>query len=236
MKKFIVIFLTLLLFFSVSPHVFAQDTCSSADIPGFNFEGQPAKLGDPLTVAIQTSPALFNKNVTVKVTNAATGAVFVETSIPINGSGLARFSVVLPAEGRYTIDVSVGGKTCFESNYSFSPSAGTDFPKPPNSGSSITGSCGEAYIDTAIGCVPYGDKNALIGFILRWGLGIGGGIAFLLLLVAGFQITTSRGDPNKLKAGQELMTSAIAGLLLLIFSLVILRIIGFDILNISSFK
>ncbi len=91
-------------------------------------------------------------------------------------------------------------------------------------------------INTAIGCIPINDQNALAGFLLRWGLGIAGGVAFLLILVAGFQIMTSRGDPNRLKAGQELMTSAIAGLLLLIFSLVILRIIGFDILNIATFQ
>ncbi len=99
-----------------------------------------------------------------------------------------------------------------------------------------TCSNGSIGIDTAIGCVPIDSTNALIGFVLRFAVGIGGGIAFLLILVAGFQIMTSRGDPNRLKAGQELMTSAIAGLLLLIFSLVILRIIGFDILGITVFK
>jgi hypothetical protein len=109
---------------------------------------------------------------------------------------------------------------------------------PPGGGSglnSINGLCGDGFVDTAIGCIPIGNQNSLIGFFLRWGMGIGGGIAFLLILVAGFQIMTSRGDPNRLKAGQELMTSAIAGLLLLIFSLVILRIIGVDILNIPGF-
>jgi hypothetical protein len=106
-------------------------------------------------------------------------------------------------------------------------------PVVPNS---INGSCGVGFIDTAIGCIPYGDQNSLIGFFLKWGLGIGGGIAFLLIVVAGFQITTSRGDPNRLKAGQELMTSAIAGLLLLIFSLIILNIIGGSIFNISFFQ
>lgn len=94
---------------------------------------------------------------------------------------------------------------------------------------------GGAAINTAIGCVPFGDQNALLGFILRWALGIGGGIAFLLILVAGFQIMTSRGDPNRLKAGQELMTSAIAGLILLIFSIFVLRLIGVDILGIPGF-
>jgi hypothetical protein len=87
-------------------------------------------------------------------------------------------------------------------------------------------------IDTAIGCIPIGDTNALIGFILSWAIGIGGGIAFLLIIFAAFQIMTSSGNPDRLKAGQELMTSAIAGLILLIFSTFILRIIGVNILGI----
>lgn len=95
---------------------------------------------------------------------------------------------------------------------------------------------GGTSVNTAIGCIPIGDRAALVGFLLKWGIGIAGGIAFLLMLVAGFQILSSRGDPNKLKAGQELLSSAIAGLLLLILSLVVLRIIGFNILNISFFS
>lgn len=97
--------------------------------------------------------------------------------------------------------------------------------------------CGTAGtgIDTAIGCIPVSDTNALIGFILRWAMGIGGGIAFLLILVAGFLIITSQGDPQKVQAGKELLTSAIAGLLLIIFSVFILEIIGVDILDIPGF-
>ncbi len=99
----------------------------------------------------------------------------------------------------------------------------------------VQGRCGDGYIDTAIGCIPFTNTTSLISFILRWALGIAGGIAFLLILVAGFQIMTSRGDPNRLKAGQELLTSAIAGLILLIFSVFILRVIGVDILKIQGF-
>lgn len=89
-------------------------------------------------------------------------------------------------------------------------------------------------INTAIGCIPISDSNALIGFLLRWAIGVGGGIAFLLIVVAGFQIMTSTGNPERLKAGQELMTSAIAGLIMLIFSVFILRIIGIDILRLPG--
>jgi len=86
-------------------------------------------------------------------------------------------------------------------------------------------------INTAIGCIPISDTNAFIGFILRWAIGIGGGIAFLLIVYAGFMIMSSSGNPERLKAGQELLTSAIAGLIMLIFSVFILRVIGVDILG-----
>lgn len=90
-------------------------------------------------------------------------------------------------------------------------------------------------INTAIGCIPIQDTNSFLGFILKWAIGIGGGIAFLLIVYAGFMIMTSSGNPERIKAGQELLTSAIAGLILLIFSIFILKIIGVDILGIPGF-
>lgn len=90
-------------------------------------------------------------------------------------------------------------------------------------------------INTAIGCIPIENPDEFIGFILSWAIGIGGGIAFLLILFAGFQIMTSSGNPERLKAGQELMTSAIAGLVLLIFSVFILEVIGVNILGLPGF-
>lgn len=98
---------------------------------------------------------------------------------------------------------------------------------PPQGGKAGTG------IDTAIGCVPaLSDSSSLSTFILNWAIGIGGGIAFLLILFAGFQIMTSSGDPQRLKAGQELLTAAISGIIMLIFSVFILRVIGVNILGI----
>lgn len=90
-------------------------------------------------------------------------------------------------------------------------------------------SCG---IDTAIGCIPVENTNAFMSWILGWAVGVGGGIAFLLIVYASFMIMTSQGDPARLKAGQELLTSAISGLIMLIFSVFILNFIGIDILGI----
>ena len=97
-----------------------------------------------------------------------------------------------------------------------------------------SGGCGSDEIDTAIGCIPINDQNSLAGFFLRWAIGIGGGVAFILIIVAGFQMTTSSGDPKKLQASKELLTSAIGGLLLLIFSVVLLQLIGVEILQIPG--
>lgn len=72
--------------------------------------------------------------------------------------------------------------------------------------------------------------------ILPIAMGLGGVIAFLLIVFGGFQIILSAGNPDKVKAGKEMITSAIAGLLLIIFSVFILRLIGHDILNIPGFK
>lgn len=88
---------------------------------------------------------------------------------------------------------------------------------------------------TAFGCIKT-DPGAFVGEILRIGIGIGGGIAFLLILFGGFQILTSAGNPEQLAAGRELVTSAIMGLLLIIFSVFLLRLIGFNILGIPGFK
>lgn len=94
--------------------------------------------------------------------------------------------------------------------------------------------CG-AGIDTAIGCIPIGSGQEFTEFILKWALGIAGGVAFLLILYSGFMIMTSTGDPKKLQAGRELLTAAISGLVLLIFSVFILRLIGVDILGLPGF-
>jgi len=84
---------------------------------------------------------------------------------------------------------------------------------------------------TAIGCFPIGDAQSSLVFIFRWALGVGGGIAFLLIILASFQITSSAGNPEKIQAGKELLTSAVAGLIMLIFSYYILKVIGVDLLK-----
>ena len=111
---------------------------------------------------------------------------------------------------------------------------------PPDGGDSDRDSCRTCLnedkgVYTAIGCIPIGNMGGLIVAVLGFSAGIGGGITFLLIVYGGFIIMTSAGNPEKTQEGREIITNAIAGLLLIIFSAVILRIIGVDILKIPGF-
>lgn len=89
---------------------------------------------------------------------------------------------------------------------------------------------------TALGCIPVSNTSDFVAWFLKFAIGIGGGIAFLLMLFGAFQILTSSGDPERLKAGKELIGSALAGLLMIIFSLFLLQLIGVQILQIPGFS
>lgn len=89
-------------------------------------------------------------------------------------------------------------------------------------------------INTAIGCIPVNDTNAFAGWFLGWAIGVSGGLALLLIVFSGFQIMTAAGDPQKLQEGRELLTAAVSGLILIIFSIFLLRLIGVKILAIPG--
>ena len=92
------------------------------------------------------------------------------------------------------------------------------------------------YIWTAFGCLP-ADLSELIGtFIFTTGLGIAGGIAFLYFLYGSFLILTSAGNPEKIEEAKQIIVSALSGLLLIIFSVFILKVIGVDILRLPGFE
>lgn len=93
----------------------------------------------------------------------------------------------------------------------------------------------KSQLETALGCIPLNDTNQFVKWFLGWAIGIAGGIAFLLILFSGFQIMTASGNPERLQNGQELLTAAISGLILIIFSVFLLKLIGITILEIPGF-
>lgn len=87
---------------------------------------------------------------------------------------------------------------------------------------------------TAIGCV-YPDLKLIIEHqILGTGLGIAGTFTLGCIIYAAILMQISAGDAEKTKKAQELLTSCITGLIIIIFAIFILRIIGVDILRIPG--
>lgn len=89
-------------------------------------------------------------------------------------------------------------------------------------------------INTAIGCIKVGSGNELVNTILRLAIGLGGGIALALILYGVFIVTTSAGMPDKLKAGSEIITSAVIGLIFILLSIFLVHLIGINILGIPG--
>ncbi len=87
---------------------------------------------------------------------------------------------------------------------------------------------------TALGCVDTSPQG-VIKSSMNLGIGIGGAFSLMCIIYAAFMYQTSMGNPEKIKKGRDLMTSCISGLLLIIFSVFILRLIGYDILRLPGF-
>lgn len=89
--------------------------------------------------------------------------------------------------------------------------------------------------NTGIGPIN-ADPSGFARSILRIFLGLAGGILLILIILNGYKLMTSQGDPEKIKDAREGIIAAIAGILLIIFSLSILRLITSDILGIPGFS
>lgn len=85
---------------------------------------------------------------------------------------------------------------------------------------------------TGMGCVPLNVQEFIGTFIFSWGVGFAGGIALLCIIYSAFRMQTSMGNPEAIKKAQENLTACITGLILIIFSVFILRLIGVSILRI----
>ena len=96
-----------------------------------------------------------------------------------------------------------------------------------------SGPCGSGFCKTAIGDIstdPGGFVKKIFGTILS----LAGGVAIILIIISGYRLMASGGNPEKVQHAREQLTSAIVGLLFIIFSLSILQIIGVDILHIPG--
>lgn len=89
---------------------------------------------------------------------------------------------------------------------------------------------------TGLGCIQADLSGFITKTLLGWGIGLASIFALLCIIYSAFQLQTSRGNAEKIKKAQELLTSCIMGLMLIIFSIFILRVIGVGILQIPGFQ
>lgn len=89
-------------------------------------------------------------------------------------------------------------------------------------------------IRTAVGCIP-AKPESIIRTTIKIGLSIAGGTALLMIFTASFSLSTSMGDPKKTNDAKDMLSSAIIGLLFIIFSVTMLQFIGVKLFQIPGF-
>jgi hypothetical protein len=94
--------------------------------------------------------------------------------------------------------------------------------------------CPNGICHTALGDLPT-NLSALLTKVFSIALSIAGVVALGLIIASGYRLMISQGNPEQVKGAREQLTAAIVGLLFIIFSLVILQVIGVNILNIPGF-
>jgi len=90
-------------------------------------------------------------------------------------------------------------------------------------------------VKTALGCIPT-DPQTFIQAFFKWALPLAGLAAFILIIFGAISHITSAGNPEQQQKAKEMISAAITGLLLIIFSVVILQIIGVDILKLPGLE
>ncbi len=78
---------------------------------------------------------------------------------------------------------------------------------------------------TGLNCTPQ-SANQLIRTAINWLLGITFGIAVLFLIIGGFQVITSGGNPEGQAKGKNTIINAVIGIVIIVLSYVIVNAIA----------
>lgn len=97
-----------------------------------------------------------------------------------------------------------------------------------------TAGCSDTQINTALGCISVETKG-FTASLLKFLAGVAGAISLVIMLVATIQIMTGGDNAEQVKKGKELFTGAVTGLLFIVFSVALLRIIAGDIIKLEGF-
>lgn len=111
------------------------------------------------------------------------------------------------------------------------PSQPPPVPPPCKGSMDASGQCDS--FNTAFG-VMNTDAPRLTTSLFAILLSFSGGLALLLIIRSGYTLITSQGNPQKVQEGRDQLVAAIVGLVFLVFSFVLLQLIGYDILRIPG--
>jgi len=87
---------------------------------------------------------------------------------------------------------------------------------------------------SGLGCIPLDPSTFISAWILKIGIGFGGLFALLCIIYSAIRIQVSRGEAESIQKARENITSCVIGLILIIFSVFILRLIGVQVLGLPG--
>lgn len=193
---------------------------------------------------VANGPELFNKqciaNITgdsascdLDVSGSNNGAIYsITAQYNLNTNVTCRLST-----GKITVNNSCADTSCIEDPSLITENTYKICMQIPSTGTGRERciACEENNgIWTAIGCIPT-SPEAVTKTLVTIGLSLAGTVVLIMILAGSFMLSTSQGDPNKTKEAKEMITSAIIGLLFIVFSITILQYIGVSILHIPGF-
>jgi len=76
-----------------------------------------------------------------------------------------------------------------------------------------------------------GSLISILANILRFAIGIAGVVAFVYVIVGGYQYVTSEGDPAAVEKGRKTLTFAIVGLIIIAVAFVFMTYVNENIVN-----
>lgn len=88
---------------------------------------------------------------------------------------------------------------------------------------------------TVLGCIPT-DIQQFVVIFYNWIIGVAGGIALLIMAISAIQMMVQGSDAKALQAAQQRFVAAALGLVFIIFSVFIFKVLGVDILQIPGFS
>lgn len=90
------------------------------------------------------------------------------------------------------------------------------------------------------GAAPLYELATVFGNVISALLGLAGIILFIMVIIGGFNLLTSGGDPGKAGAARATLTYAVGGIILVSFAYLIIRLIheitGADILQFVVYR